>query len=102
MIPIRESAGACTFAVRLQPRARRDRIAGVLGEALKIAVCAPPVEGRANEACCDLLANALHLPKSSVSIAAGLSSRNKQVRVAGINAEELRARLAKLLSGART
>jgi uncharacterized protein (TIGR00251 family) len=101
MIPIRESGDACTFAVRVQPRAKRDQISGVLGEALKIAISAPPVEGRANEACCNLLAKALHLPKSSVSIAAGLGSRHKQVRVAGVSAAELGARLAKLLGGAQ-
>ena len=102
MIPIRASAAGCTFVVRLQPRAKRDHIAGVLGDALKIAVSAPPVEGRASQACCELLAKALHLSNSSVTIAAGLSSRNKQVRVAGVSAAEVSARLAKLLGGAQT
>ena len=94
MIPIRESAGrACIFAVRVQPRARREQITGVLGDALKVSVTAPPIEGRANAACCELLAKILRLPKSSVTIAAGESSRNKQVRVADIGAAELTARL---------
>jgi uncharacterized protein (TIGR00251 family) len=101
VIPIRESAGSCTFAVRVQPRAKREQITGTLAGALKIAVNAPPVEGRANDACCRLLAKALRLPKSSVSIAAGTTSRNKQVRVAGVSAAELAARLAELAGGAR-
>jgi uncharacterized protein (TIGR00251 family) len=93
LIPIRESAGDCTFSVRLQPRAKRDRVAGAVGDALKISVTAPPVEGKANQACCALLAKVLNLPKSSVSIAAGQSSRNKLVRIAGITAAELSKRL---------
>jgi uncharacterized protein len=93
MIPIRESAGTCTFAVRVQPRARRNEIVGESGEALKLAITAPPVEGKANAACIQLLAEVLKLPKSSVSIAAGETSRNKLVRVVGITAEQLRERL---------
>ena len=93
MIPIRESADTCTFAVRVQPRARRNEIVGEIGEALKLAITAPPVEGKANAACIELLAKTLKLPKSSVSIAAGETSRNKLVRVVGITADELRQRL---------
>jgi uncharacterized protein len=93
MIPIRESADTCTFAVRVQPRARRNEIVGETGEVLKLAITAPPVEGKANAACIELLAKVLKLPKSSVSIAAGETSRNKLVRVVGITAEQLRERL---------
>ena len=61
--------------------------------ALKVAVTAPPVEGKANAACIELLAKLLKLPKSSFSIAAGQTSRNKVARISGITADELCARL---------
>lgn len=93
MLTIRESVAGCTLAVRVQPRAKRNAIAGEIGGALKIALTAPPVEGAANVACIEFLAKLLKLPRSSVSIAAGESSRNKLIRIAGITADELRARL---------
>src|SRR5262245_21504085 len=93
MIPIQESRGVITFAVKIQPRARRDAIIGELGEALKVALTAPPVEGRANEACIRFFAEFLKVPRSSVTIASGQRSRNKVIRVTGITAEQFRARL---------
>jgi uncharacterized protein (TIGR00251 family) len=85
--------------VRVHPRARKDAITGIHGDALKLALTAPPVEGRANEAVIEFFADLLRLPRSSVTIAAGQTSRNKVVRVAGITADELRQRLEPLLSG---
>ena len=98
MISIRESAGACTFAIRVQPRSRRNEIVGEIGDALKIAITAPPVEGKANAACIELLAKALKVPRSSVSIAAGETSRNKLMRVVGIRGEQIHLRLNAFLS----
>jgi uncharacterized protein len=66
---------------------------GELGDALKIALTTPPVDGRANEACIEFLANLLDVPRSSVAIATGQSSRNKLMRVTGLSAEEVRRRL---------
>ena len=93
MIPIHESAGAVTFAVKVHPRAKKNAITGELGEALKVALTAPPVEGRANEACVEFFAKLLKVPRSSVSIAAGETTRNKIIRVAGITAEQVREQL---------
>jgi hypothetical protein len=64
-----------------------------MGDALKIALTAPPVEGRANEACTEFLAILLKVPRSSVTIASGESSRNKVIRVAGLSAQQVRERL---------
>jgi uncharacterized protein (TIGR00251 family) len=64
-----------------------------MGDALKLSLTTPPVEGRANEACIEFFARLLKLPRSSVTIASGQSSRNKVIRVAGVSAEEVRARL---------
>ena len=97
MIPIRESAGAVTFSVRVHPRARKDALTGVHGDALKLSLTAPPVEGRANDAVVDFFAGVLRLPRSSITIAAGQTSRNKVVRVAGTTAAALVQRLAPLL-----
>jgi len=93
LIPIRDTPQGATFAVRVQPRARKNAIVGEIGDALKLALTAPPVEGRANEACIEFLAEFLKVPRSSITIAAGETSRNKIIRIAGMSAEELRRRL---------
>lgn len=96
-IPIRESAGAVTFAVRVHPRAKKDAVTGTHGDALKLSLTAPPVEGRANDAVVEFFAQLLRLPRSSITIAAGQTSRNKVVRITGITADALRQRLEPLL-----
>jgi uncharacterized protein (TIGR00251 family) len=93
MIPIHDSAGGCTFAVKVHPRAKTNAITGEVGDALKLALTAPPVEGKANQACIDFFANLLKVPRSSVTIASGQTSRRKVIRVAGLSAEEVRQRL---------
>jgi uncharacterized protein len=93
VIPLHETSSGITFAVKVQPRARRNVIVGELGDALKIALTAPPVDGRANDACIDYFAKLLNLPRSSITMASGQSSRNKVIRVVGISADELKRRL---------
>lgn len=93
MIPIRDGDKGASFAVRVQPRASRNAVAGELGDALKVALTAPPVEGKANEACVEFVANLLKVPRSSVTIASGETSRNKVVRIAGMRASEVEQRL---------
>ena len=93
MIPIRDTPQGATFAIRVQPRARKNAIVGELGDALKLALTAPPVEGRANEACIEFLAEFLKVPRSSVTIAAGQSSRNKVIRVRGLSTTQVEERL---------
>ena len=95
MIPLHETAGAVTFAVKVHPRAKKDAITGELGDALKVSLTTPPVEGRANQACIEFFAKLLKVPQSSVTIASGQSSRNKIIRVAGISATELRNRVGR-------
>lgn len=93
MIPVRDTEQGATFSVRVQPRARRNAIVGELGDALKVALTAPPVEGKANQACIEFFADLLDVPRSSISIVAGLSSRNKIVCVAGMKSAALRTSL---------
>jgi uncharacterized protein (TIGR00251 family) len=94
MIPVRDTDAGTTFAVKVHPRAKKNAITGEVGDALKLSLTAPPADGKANDACIDFLAKLLKVPRSSVTIAAGQSSRNKVVRVAGLSAEEVRRRLA--------
>jgi uncharacterized protein len=93
MIPIRESPNGVTFAVKVHPRAKRDAVTGAMGDALKISLTAPPVDGEANAACVDFLANLLEVPRSSVTIASGQTSRRKVIRVAGLSGQQVRERL---------
>jgi uncharacterized protein (TIGR00251 family) len=93
MIEIRDTATGATFAVRVQPRARKNAITGELGGALKLALTAPPIDGKANQSCTEFLAKLLKVPRSSVTIASGQGSRSKVIRVAGISADGLRQKL---------
>jgi uncharacterized protein len=93
VIPIADTSRGAAFAVKIHARAKNDALSGEAGDALKLALRAPPVEGRANQACIEFLANLLKVPRSSVTIASGESSRRKLIRVAGISAEEVRRRL---------
>ena len=81
------------LTVRLQPRARRDEVVGERGGAIVIRVTAPPVDGRANEALCRLIAKAAGVAPSSVQIVRGHSSRDKVVRVADVDEAALRGEL---------
>ena len=85
MIPINEFDGDATFAVRVHPRAKKNGITGELGDALKLSLTTPPIEGRANEACIEFFAKLLKVPRSSVTIASGQTSRNKVIRVTGVS-----------------
>ncbi len=93
MIAIHDSTGGATFAVKLHPRAKKNAITGELGDDLKVSLTAPPIEGRANDACIEFFAKILNVPRSSVTIAAGQNSRNKLIRVAGLSADQVRQRL---------
>jgi uncharacterized protein len=94
MFPVNETTRGVTFAVKVHPRARKNAITGTVGNALKLAVTAPPVEGKANEAVIEFFADFFAIPRSSVSIASGETSRNKVVRVTGISIQRVRELLA--------
>ena len=81
---ITEKDGALSFAVRLQPRASRDEIAGEWQDGLKIRLTAPPVNDRANDALRRLLAARLNVPLAAVRIVAGEHSRSKRIEVRGV------------------
>ena len=93
MIAIHENSGGVTFAVKVHPRAKKNAITGEVGDAVKLSITTPPVEGRANDACIAFFAKLLKVPRSSVTIASGQTSRNKIIRVSGATATHVRDRL---------
>ena len=94
MINIRQDGAEVMFAVKVHPRAKTNAITGEVGDALKVSLTSPPVDGKANQACIELFAKLLKLPRSSVTIASGQTSRTKVIRVSGLSAEEVRKRIA--------
>src|SRR5437899_11395217 len=92
-IPIKASQAGVSFAVKVHPRAKKNAITGVVGDALKLSLTSPPVDGRANEACIEFFAELFAVSRASVTIAAGETSRNKVVRVAGVSEEFVRQKL---------
>jgi uncharacterized protein (TIGR00251 family) len=94
---LREVAGGVTLAVRAQPGAKKTAVAGIYGEGdaaqLKIAVQAPPLEGRANEALIAFLAQTFGVPKRSVELVSGELSRSKVFLVRGLTAQQAQSKL---------
>jgi uncharacterized protein (TIGR00251 family) len=93
MIPIQESAKGVTFAVKVHPRARKNAITGAVGDALKLALTAPPVEGKANLAVIEFFAELFAISRSSVTIASGETSRLKRICISGMGREAVQHRL---------
>ena len=82
------------ITVKVHPRARTAGISGRLGDAYKLDLPAPPVEGKANEECTRFFAELAGVPRSQVRIVTGMTSRTKVVEIDGISQEELERRLA--------
>lgn len=83
----RQSAdGRISLTLHIQPGAKRTEFAGRHGDALKIRLAAPPVDGKANEALLRFIAETLHLPKSAVTLKSGQTSRHKVLEVVGADA----------------
>jgi len=99
MLTLRAVDDGVEFAVRAQPKASRDGVAGLHGDRLKVAVTAPPSGGKANRALARVLARALGVRPSAVAVVAGERSREKTIRISGLSIEEARRRLADVLAG---
>ena len=93
---IRDEPGGAVIAVKVVPGASRDRIVGVLGDALKIAVAAPPEKGKANAAVAKMLAKALGIDRRDVTLVSGRTSPRKEFRVQTVNSASVLAHLAEL------
>ena len=98
---IKDTVEGATFAVRVSPRASRTGVVGFAGEGadavLKVALTAPPIEGKANAALIAYLSEILGVARSQVEVIVGSQSRNKLVRVRGRSADEVAASFAQLL-----
>ena len=93
--PVTDTRDGARFLVRVAPRASRTAVAGVLGEgpsaALKIALSAPPIEGRANAALIEFLSSLLGVPRSAIEISGGGHSRNKTILIRGRGAAAIQS-----------
>jgi uncharacterized protein (TIGR00251 family) len=98
---IQETPEGIAFYIHVQPRSSRNMIAGLHGDALKIKLTAPPVEGAANMMCLSFLAKCLGISKSSLAILSGHTSRRKLVllRYKGIPTASEQVTLKKLIEG---
>ena len=78
---------ATVIALHLQPGAKRSKVCGMYGDAVKLAIQAPPVDGKANAALCAFLAGRMKIPTNAVTLISGASGRDKRVRVDGVTPE---------------
>ncbi len=88
MLKIREDKDGLTFAVFVQPRSSQNTITGQHGDALKIKLTAPPVDGAANKMCRAYLSKTFNIPKSAVTIVSGQTARTKQIRITFTHAQD--------------
>lgn len=89
----RPSPPSCTLEIKAVPNAPRSTVVGWLGDALKVKVHAPALEGRANEELCEFLADTLQVPRRAVTLLRGDKSRQKVVRIDGLDLAETKRRL---------
>ena len=90
--------GSLLLRIHVQPRASANGLAGLQGDALKLRLTTPPVDGKANKAVIAYLAKFFHLPKSSLSIKSGQQSRSKTVVIKGADEQQVRRALAGVLA----
>jgi uncharacterized protein (TIGR00251 family) len=90
------------FNIYVQPRSSRNQVVGLHGDALKVRIKAPPVEGAANKMCIAVLAKALKIPKSTIEIVSGQASRTKRVQVRGENERDSSEEIERLKQRVRS
>lgn len=95
---IQESEGGVQFRIKVQPRSAKNQVCGLQGDAIKLKLTAPPVDGAANEACLRYLADLLGVAVSRLRIVSGQTSKHKLIRVEGLSREQVLAKL-KLTDG---
>ena len=91
MIPVGETTDGVVFNIRVIPRSSRCELVGIQGDALKLRITAPPVEGAANKECIRFLSDILGVKRSQVRIVAGHRSKNKKVSISGIHRKDVEA-----------
>ena len=96
MLRVTETEEGVTFAIRVLPRSSKCELAGIQGDALKIRITAPPLDGRANEECIRFLASLFNVKKVRIAIEAGHKSKNKRVSIAGLTSADVHAALPEI------
>ena len=89
MLRIKEAENYITFSVRVQPRSSRNEICGIYGDAIKIKLTSPPVDGEANEGFIKFLAGLLKISKRQIEIISGHKSRTKSIKITGVTKEKV-------------
>ena len=91
--PFKPDASGTVLALHIQPGAKRSAVCGMYGEAVKVSIKAPPVDGKANAALREFIAAKLKVPAGTVQLVSGASGRDKRLRVAGRSPEEVKSAL---------
>jgi uncharacterized protein (TIGR00251 family) len=87
VLKVREDKEGVVFAVRVQPRSSKNEVCGLYGDAIKIKLTSPPVEGEANEGLINFLAKSLDINKGQIEIIGGHKSKNKTIKISGVTKE---------------
>ena len=95
-LPLDSTPAGVVLHLKVVPGASRSRIVGLLGDRLKVAVAAPPEDGKANDAVCKLLAEALGIPARQVAVTQGHSRPQKTVTISGLPLDQIRSRLTSI------
>jgi uncharacterized protein (TIGR00251 family) len=98
MLPVKESKNGIIFHIHVIPRSAKCGIAGIQGDALKIKITTPPVEGRANLECIRFLSDTLSVKKNQITIVSGHKSKKKTVAIEGLKREDMMTILSGILS----
>ena len=96
---LRQTDAGVEVFLYIQPRASRNKVVGLQGEELKVALTAPPVDGAANKACCAFLAKLCSLPKSSVKLVSGETSRHKRLLLKDADFQKVGCLIDNLVEG---
>jgi len=88
-----EHQDGVVIKIKVQPRASKNRIAGMLGDALKVTLTAPPVDGAANAACIEYFSSIMNLPKNRLEIISGQTGRTKLLKIFGIKIADLKEKI---------
>lgn len=89
MLFMREDKDGVIFKTRVSPKAKKNQLEGLWADALHLKIAALPIEGKANKTCCSFLAQKLGIPKSAVKIVSGLRSREKLIKITGVNQQQI-------------
>lgn len=96
---IQEHPDGVVLKIKVQPRGSKNGINGMFGDAVKVSLTAPPVDGAANAACIEFFASILNIPKNRVKITAGHTGRIKLVKFYGLSRKDLQGRLQGMVTG---